>query len=328
MKLRHTLVLAGCFFATAVQAQVDDGAAPPPPPGVSTLSVKTSIVAVTALVRDKDGVLARNLTREDFTVKEDGKTQKVRYFDKDNDLPLRIGLMVDTSGSQSQYFAEQQAASARFLDAMLTRKEDQAFIVRFDVGVFLLQPMTSDLGRLRGALTMFDKKFPHGKSGGGTLLYDALVATAQQVAGKEQGRRAVVVLTDGEDNGSITRLEQAVGAVQKADVSVYVAIYTDHDTSPALYMHPTLQTQARKKLNGRSIMEHLAQESGGRLFVVTKDMTIDKIFLEVEHDMRMQYRLGYVPAQSAPGTFHALEVKVKNPKFTVQARTGYYTPKQ
>jgi Ca-activated chloride channel family protein len=331
MTRRHHIVSLVLLLALSEIARSQQDEAPPPPQSsTATISVKTSIVAITALVRDKKGELLRNLEKGDFIVKEDGKTQNIKYFDKDNDLPLQIGLMMDTSGSQKKFFAEESKASQTFLQSMLTRPQDQAFVVRFDNNVLLLQKLTDDQAKLQAALGMLSKYFPSQKGAdphAGTRLYDAVCATAQQVVGKERGRRAVIILTDGEDNGSKATLEQAMQQAQKADTAVYTVLYSDHPGPPGLMVDtPSQQALSGVPISGRIAMQRISLASGGRIFIVSKDMPIEKIFQQIELDMRMQYRLGYTPPPSQPGVYHNLEVKAKDKALAVQARIGFYTP--
>jgi len=339
MTRRHcfvSLVLLFVLSETAL-AQQDD-APPPPQSSTATISVRTSIVAITALVRDKKGELIRNLDKDDFRVKEDGKPINIRYFDKDSDLPLQIGLMIDTSGSQKKFFDEERTASQTFLQSMLTRPQDQAYVVRFDNNVLLLQKMTSDLDKIEHSLTLLDKPFPLQKGADwhkGTRLYDAICTTTINVANRERGRRAVIILTDGEDNGSSSDLEGAIKQVQRADTAVYTVLYTDKRDAPSLSVDTPEQKLIRAtqgvtgnaaKVTGRAAMERISLASGGRLFVVDKNNPVEKVYQQIELDMRMQYRIGYTPPQSPPGTYHTLEVKPKDSKYAIQARVGYYTP--
>jgi Ca-activated chloride channel family protein len=337
---RHTALLVLLFsgiIALAQNATQQQEAAPPPPPAsdTATISVRTSIVAITALVRDKKGELIRNLEKDQFKVKEDGKPVNIRYFDKDSDLPLQIGLLIDTSGSQKKFFEEERRASNTFLESMLTRPQDQAYIVRFDYRVLLLQPMTPDLNKLKQSLTLLEKNFPS-KEGldpkKGTRLYDALCTTTKNVANRERGRRAIIILTDGEDNGSTGDMEGAISCAQRADTAIYTVLYTDKRDPPIdieaekLIRATKGVTSRARPITGRAVMDPISYQSGGRLFIVDKSYPVEKIFQQIELDMRMQYRLGYTPAPSKPGSYHKLEVSSKDNKYVIQARVGYYTP--
>ena len=305
----------------------------------STLSINVRVVAVDALVRDRSGDLVHHLTRDDFSLTEDGKPQTIHYFTEDEDLPLTIGLMVDTSGSQRTFFAEQQVASKTFLTNMLTRPQDNAFIVRFDNNVLLLQRMTSDLARLDLALGKFTLIFsPRPGPPAGTLLYDAICGTAhnafldqfhdqaQAAPTARPGRRAIVILTDGEDNGSIKKRDEAAECAQRANITVYTALYTTRDPGPLENDDPRVEVPPYIHLMGRTVMERISRATGGRVFVVSKKLPIERIYAQIQEDLRRQYRIGYTPPPSAPGNSHVLELKPRDKRFKIQARVGYYTP--
>jgi VWFA-related protein len=381
------LLAASAYAQTAPQTVSPPASAPPGPE--STLSVAVRLVGLTALVRDKKGELIHGLTKDDFELREDGRPQPIRYFNTDSDLPLLLGLMVDTSGSMLSHAADEQAASAAFLDNMLTRPQDRAFLVRFDRSVLLLQGTTSDVWQLKSALWMLadpdarptdfharrgesasDPKGPQKPpqnpspdpppdSGfyrhGGTLLFDGIAAAALKVIGKEPGRRALIVLTDGDDNGSRSTLDDTVRAAQNADVAVYSILYVNNDDDGGFggrgWGHgPT------NHLSGEETMQRIAQQTGGRCFVIGKQMPIAHIFGLIEQDMRSQYRIGFTPTPAVqpdsppavspsrhgskktpvtpppavPSTassmpvYHTLELKTRDSHLSVQARTGYY----
>jgi len=293
------------------------------------LSVQVRVVAVTVLVRDSHGNLVNTLNKEDFTLLEDKVAQPIRYFNRDNDLPLDIGLMVDTSGSETPFFDEESRASGIFLHSMLTRPEDKAFAIRFDTDVLQLQKVTSDIPKLEHALTLLQLPHePRAGRGGGTLLWDAVCAAAQQVAGKQPGRRALIVLTDGDDNGSIASLDQAIELSQMADTAVYSILYSkepEPETIPRQGMFPQNYRPSGRP-TGSEAMQRLSAATGGRYFRVSRNLPIDTIYAQIEADMRTQYRLGYSPPPSTPGKYHALQVQTKDKHMKVQARAGYYTP--
>jgi len=224
-----------CRFASAALLLAAHCAAPAqePPPApqepVQTLKLTTRIVGVSAVVLDNRGEPVKGLTKDDFVLKQDGKEEEIRYFSQDSDLPLTLVLMVDTSGSQRMFIQDETDASAKFFKAMLTRPTDRAALVQFDYNVLQLQQMTNQLVALENSLGFLS--MPHAgpggaavpRGGGGTLLYDAIIASSQVELTKERGRRAMVILTDGEDHGSRYNLQQAIAAAQRADVVVYSA---------------------------------------------------------------------------------------------------------
>jgi VWFA-related protein len=220
-------------------------------PAPTTLSVDSKLVNIPVVVRDNKGALALNLTKADFSLQVDGKPQTIRYFDLDNDLPLNLGLLVDTSPSQRGVLDDERSASSAFLDQMLTGKqggiEDKAFVIQFSRTVELLQESTSSRPKLQEALKELDTQNPASvsepsdqsdgtgdsapdKNGrthrarGGTTLYDAVFLASDELMSKQKGRKALIVLTDGVDRGSKERLTDAIEAAQRADTMVY-AVY-------------------------------------------------------------------------------------------------------
>jgi Ca-activated chloride channel family protein len=198
------VVLAAVLAASAAAQQ--------PGQPVTTLKLSTRVVAVNAVVLDAQGQQVRDLAKDDFQLKQDGKPVEIRYFSEDQDLPLTLGLLVDTSGSQTTFLEDEIHASKVFFEEMLRRPTDRALLVQFDTEVLLRQPMTAAANALEGSLMYLD--MPRGASmnatRNGTLLYDAIVTTSDTWLGREPGRRAMILLTDGGDNGSKASLEQAI----------------------------------------------------------------------------------------------------------------------
>jgi VWFA-related protein len=247
------LFLSTCPFAGAQTAS----ATPPPSPTASaaasganpnTLSVDARLVNLPVTVRDKKGALVQNLTKDDFSLQVDGHPQVIRYFDKDTNLPLTLGLLVDTSASQRKVIDDERAASSSFLDQMLTTDKDKAFVIQFSRDIELLQDITGSRPKLQAALKEIDTPPPAdgsyvsapsptgGSNGGsgsgnasdrrraGTTLYDALFLASDELMSKQKGRKAVIILSDGDDRGSKETLAKAIEAAQRADTIVY-AIY-------------------------------------------------------------------------------------------------------
>ena len=288
---------------------------------VTTLKIGTRIVAVNAVVLDANGQQVRDLTKEDFELKQDGKPIDIRYFSEESDLPLTLGLLVDTSGSQKTFLEDEIKASDLFFPAMLRRPTDRALLVQFDTEVLLRQSMTPSANALENSLRYLD--MPRGPTmdatRNGTLLYDAIVKTSTAWLGREPGRRAMVLLTDGVDTTSRATLEQAVTAAQKADVAVYSVQYS----AVGEFGRSTLN---REWAQGLKVLQEISSATGGRVFMVTTTMKLRDIFEEIERDMRLQYQIGYTPPESKPGEYHKIELKASGRKMTVHARKGYYTP--
>ena len=190
---------------------------------VTTLKVVTRLVAISAVVKSKDGEPKTGLTKDDFVLKQDGKEVPIHYFSQGSDLPLTIALMVDTSGSQRTFIGDESLASDVFFATMLGRKEDRAMLVEFGNSVRVLQGMTNSASALHLALSGLS---PHAALVGGTLLNDAIYVVAKDALAKETGRKAMVILTDGGDNGSRRSLAEAVEQAQRGDVQIYSILYS------------------------------------------------------------------------------------------------------
>jgi VWFA-related protein len=283
-----------------------------------TLSVQVQTVAVPVSVRDAKGKLVEGLTKDDFTLLEDGQPQVIRRVSVDKDRPLTIGLLIDTSGSQKDYIPKERAASGEFLDAMLTRPDDTAFLVRFDNALTLLAKPTTKKDDLKAALThLEDKHEPRLHPPGGTLLFDALDLTCDKVMRDVEGRNAVVVLTDGRDDGSVATLEGTIQAAQVSNTVIYSILYTD-ERSGWLETHTA-------GLSGRQVLQKLADETGGHLFQVSHGEPLEKIYAEIAEEMREQYVLFYSPAKHGPGYgFRTIELKGKDKSWKIQTRKGYF----
>src|ERR1700678_2081293 len=190
---------------------------------VTTLKVVTSLVAISAVVKSKDGEAKTGLTKDDFVLKQDGKEVPIHYFSQGSELPLSFALMVDTSGSQQTFIGDESLASDVFFETMLGRKEDRAMLVQFDTTVLQLKSMTNSASALHFALSRMSQR---AATKGGTLLYDAVYAVAKDALAKETGRKAMVILSDGGDVGSRRSLVEAIEQAQRADVQVYSILYS------------------------------------------------------------------------------------------------------
>jgi Ca-activated chloride channel family protein len=288
-------------------------AAQPPTPTTPTptLQITTNLVAVSAIVRDKSGAPVSNLTPTDLLLKEDGKPQTIRYFSQGSTLPLTLALMVDTSGSQRAYIANEIAAGKAFFPAMLTRPDDRAVLVQFDSSIVQLAHLTNSVPTLEHALaylTQSHNDLRTYSTGGGTLLFDAICAVSKLELGTQLGRRAMVILTDGGDNGSKFSQKSAIEAAQRAGFTIYSVYYSD---------------------GGGDVdaLTSLSKATGGRVFTVTAQMTLQKIYAAIANDMRFEYEIGYVPPPSKPGKHHKIALTATNKSYSVQARQGYFTPK-
>lgn len=315
------------FFLTTTFLLMTTGVAaaqqpePPPPDATATITVAARIVALDALVRDRAGDLILDLRQDDFTLKVDGHAQPLRYFNHDQDLPLTVGLLFDTSESQHQYFDDEALAGSIFLRETLTNPNDRAFLVAFDTTAFLLQPFTHDLPPLNNGLRLLGYRTAQLSAGANaTHLYDTLVRVCHDVmekdpTGANRGRRAILILTDGEDVGSQANVEAAIRAAQEANTAVYSILYTRETAD-----YPRVPGQR----DGIGIMRRISAETGGREFLVQRGTPIRSIFGAITQELRSEYRLAFTPPESKPGKYHRIELKASDPRLVVQTRTGYY----
>ena len=319
-------------------------------------STSVNVVNVLASVRDQKGKIVHDVLQDEFTVQEDGRPQSIRYFSQQSDLPLTLGLLLDTSGSQTRVLDRERNASFEFFEHILREDKDKAFLIHFDREVELLQDLTSSRKDLEAALKDADRPqlnrrsssgggggggSPQGRGqgrGGGTAMYDAIFLAADELLKKQQGRKAVVLLSDGVDNGSKTSIGGAIESAQRADMLVYSIRFADTNSSPVGFSGPGMgrggrrgggggrfpQQQRREPVDGKKILERISLETGGGYYEVSSKMPLDKIYDQIEEELRNQYSLGYTPGQSSGG-YHKIVVAVKRKGLTVRARDGYYT---
>jgi VWFA-related protein len=302
-------------------AQKEAEQAPP-----TTLKVSTEVVSVYAVVEDKKKHLLPDLKKEDFELEEDGKPQEIRYFSRETDTPLTLGIMVDTSPSQGRVLGTEQEQAEAFLHQVM-RPKDLAFVLHFDVEVELLQDLTSDQRLLAhaidgtvingGAHGVLPSPVPGGDSGGATHLYDAVYLASNELLKSEVGRKVLILLTDGEDQGSKVKLETALEAAQKSDVINYSVAIIDR----SFYFGHTFG------FSGDSVLKKLSDDTGGRVIEVSHTKDTAAAFQQIANELRTQYLLGYTPTNTrTDGSYRKIRVQVKNGDYKVQARRGYYAP--
>lgn len=295
-----------------------------PPPG-ATLKVTTSVVNVYAVVRQKNGRLIPDLTKDDFVLEEDQQPQVIKYFSREADTPLTMGILVDTSPSQGRVLEVEKSEAEAFLSQTM-RPKDLTFVLHFDVEVELLQDFTADLKLLDKAIDETEINgggvrtpgtFPTGDSGGATHLYDAVYLSARELLKNEVGRKVLILLTDGEDQGSKVRLEAALEAAQKSDVIIYSIDISDR----AFYSRHGMG------YGGESVLRKLSEETGGRVIQANNVRDTSEAFQQIARELRTQYLLGYTPTNTKlDGTFRKIDVKVRTGNGKVDARRGYYAP--
>jgi VWFA-related protein len=283
-----------------------------------TFSTEVKVVNVLATVRNKTGALVGGLGKDDFSLSEDGRPQTIRYFVHETDLPLTLGLMVDTSGSQVKVLDQERGASLRFLDRVFRENKDHVFIMQFDTSVQVRQPLTSSVRKLDDAMAYVDSETMRQirmQGGGGTLLYDAVVRASNEIMKKQTGRKALIVLSDGVDFGSEATLSDAVEAAQRADTLIYSILYSD----PGAY---GIFGGAH---DGKRVLQRMAEDSGGSFFEVSKKQTVENMFDILEEELRNQYSLGYVSDKPvALSEFRGIQLTAKQKGLQVQARKRYW----
>ncbi len=303
--LASILISVPVFAALAQQTQK----APPSP----KISVEVKLVLISATVRDRYGKNVPTLNKDDFVLHVDGHLRAINDVIPQSDVPLTLGLLVQTNLGPNQRYALHNVSDASdgFLDHMLRGDKDKAFVVRFGREVEVLQALTSSRPKLHAALQLMQTTEP--SSGGrvrGTLLYDAVCLASNQAMKTQQGHKALFILSDGIDRGSKETLEDAVEAAQRADTSVYSILLTENWPGPS----------------GKKILERISTETGGRMFKISHQLTVAQIYAQAEEELRNQYLLGYTPtAQDTSAGYHKIHLTMKKKGLTVQARDGYYS---
>jgi VWFA-related protein len=276
---------------------------------LTTIVKQVDEVNVVFTVTDKRGKFVNDLKKDDFHVIDDSKpAQSIRSFRSETNLPLRVGLLVDASNSIRDRFKFEQEAAIEFLNQIIHQR-DQAFILGFDTTPEVTQNFTNNTEALSRGVRML-------RPGGGTAMYDAIYyACRDEIMAKDKGnietRRAIILLSDGDDNQSRVSREEAVEMAQKAEVIIY-----------------TISTNSSgMRLKGDKVLEHFAEETGGRSFFPFKVQDVSDAFLQIQDELRSQYALSYRPAELQPnGKYHAIQILADNKKYRVRARKGYYAP--
>lgn len=316
-RLASCIVLA-LIVASAARGQDQN----PPAQATTTLRVSTDVVNVLAIVKDKKGHLIPSLTKDDFELTEDGTPQQIKYFSRETDTPLTLGILVDTSGSEQRMLSVEQQEAKAFVRQVI-RPKDLAFVMHFDLDVELLQDFTSDLSRLTRAIDetqinnggggVLPGTFP-GVSVGGTHLYDAVYLAAHDMLRNEIGRKVIIVLTDGVDEGSKETVDTALQVAQKSDVIVYSIMVVDRGFNQGWS-------------DGESVLNKLSKETGGSVIRASREQDLAVAFKQIADELRTQYLLGYAPSNTQhDGGFRKIGVKLRDGQYKVQARRGYYAP--
>lgn len=376
-----SLVFLCLVLPGAVAQQTSSASAETSAKAAPDLSVDARLVNLPVVVRDKKGALVQNLTKADFSLQVDGHPQTIRYFDIDTNLPLTLGLLVDTSLSQRSVIDEERNASSAFLDKMLATPKDQAFVIQFARQVELLGDLTNSRPKLQAALKQIDTPSPNsqtssdpddsndsggrrgtGHSHGGTALYDAVFLASDELMQKQKGRKALIILSDGVDRSSKESLNKALETAQRADTIIY-AIYFKGEQSQQQDWgrhggggggrfpgggypgggypgggypggrggggNPGGPSRGgESQVDGKKILRQMSEETGGRLFEVSKKQTVAQIYDQIAEELRAQYRLGYTPDPTAAAEgYHQVDLTAHRKDLYIQTRDGYYAGK-
>jgi VWFA-related protein len=281
------------------------------------IRVQVNQVNVFATVRDKHKSIVTGLTKDDFQVYEDGQLMEITDFSVESNLPVTLGMLVDTSGSEYYMLSAEKDAGSRFFSRIL-RKGDLGMVMSFDTDVDLLADFTDDKGVLNRALNRAQINVPVGgiivqgplpTSGtGGTNFYDAVYLAAHDKLSGEAGRKAVVVLTDAEDTGSKLKLQDAIEAAQRTDTVVHILLVAEDG-------------------GDQTVAKRLTDETGGRMIVVRNEKNLEAAFDQISEELRFQYTLGYTPSNKKhDGAYRKIKVDMKNKDYSALARRGYYAP--
>jgi VWFA-related protein len=307
--------------STAPAQQEDDAS-------VATFKLQVNLVDMFFTVKDKQGNLVPHLTKDDCTVSEDKIPQKLKTFVAETHQPLTLGILLDTSGSQYRVLPLEQQVGGQFLERVL-QKKDEAFLLSFDVNVDILQDFTNSARMLSHAMDKAEINTAGGGGGGspgagggtipsigapkGTVLYDAVYLASNEKMNQESGRKAMILLTDGEDEGSVHRIQEAISAAQKSNVIVYTILIADRGFYGGF------------GYSGYSAMKKLTEETGGRLIDVGNNgKKLEDAFQQIEDELRTQYVATYTPSNiKLDGTFRHVTVECKD-GMKVQVRKGYF----
>ncbi len=281
---------------------------------------QVNLVNLFATVRDNHKKIVNDLKQEDFKIMEDNQDQKIAFFSKEVTLPITMGLLLDTSGSEQYMLGAIQDAGGRFLGRVL-RKGDEAMVMSFDTDVDLLSDFTDDRAQLDRAVRHARINTPGGgmmnpgpvptANQTGTALYDAIYLACNEKLNTEAGRKAIVIVTDAQDEGSKVRMEEAIEAAQRTDTVVHILLVAD------------------PRFGGNSGVAHrIAEDTGGRVISVSSEKKLLEAFDEISEELRSQYTLGYYPSNNAKdGKFRKIKVEVASHDLKVLTRKGYYAPR-
>jgi VWFA-related protein len=313
-----------CLAAVVAASLAVPAAKPQEPPQGGTIKSQVNLVNIFATVRDKNKKIVSDLKQEDFSLTEDNQSEKIAFFSKESTLPITLAMLLDTSGSEQFMIGSIQEAGSRFLDRVL-RKGDEALVMSFDTDADLLSDFTDDRALLDRAVHRARVNVPGGgmiagnpgpignQNTPGTVLYDAIYLACSEKLNTEAGRKAIIIVTDAQDEGSRVRIEEAVESAQRTDTVIHILLVADR----------------RFGGGNMSAARKLSDETGGRVIVVSSEKKLAEAFDEISEELRSQYTLGYYPTNNArDGKFRKIKVETGNHDLRVLARKGYYAPKE
>ena len=322
MRSANKLVMQ-CLVAV-VAASLALPALPQETPQGGTIKSQVNLVNIFATVRDKNKKIVADLKQEDFSLSEDNQPQKIAFFSKESTLPITLAMLLDTSGSEQFMIGSIQEAGSRFLDRVL-RKGDEALVMSFDTDADLLSDFTDDRALLDRAIHRARVNVPGGgmiagnpgpignQNTPGTVLYDAIYLACSEKLNTEAGRKAIIIVTDAQDEGSRVRIEEAIESAQRTDTVIHILLVAD------------------RRFGGANVgaAKRLSDETGGRVISVSSEKKLAEAFDEISEELRGQYTLGYYPTNNArDGIFRKIKVETANHDLRVLARKGYYAPKE
>jgi len=334
-------MLSIAAFSAAARAQLAPSPDAPPvsnapdaspeDQSVATFKIQVNLVDLFFTVKDKNGNLVPHLTQNDCSVAEDKAPQTVKHFVAETNQPLTLGILLDTSGSQQRVLPLEQQAGSEFL-AQVLRAKDEAFLISFDVNIDLLQDYTNSPRQLARAMDKAEINTAGGNGAGGvpglgggpvpthgtpkgTLLYDSVYMAANQKMNQESGRKAMIILTDGDDQGSEHKISDAIAAAEKNNIIVYVILIADTGFYGDFGYF------------GYSAAKRLSEETGGRLINVGNNGNkLQAAFQQIQEELRTQYVATYTPSNAKQdGTFRHISVECGS-GMKVQVRKGYFAP--
>ena len=323
-RMLFAMLLAATVLASKAAAQAPPGTQQQPPPqdkGQEPIRVQVALVNVFATVRDKSRRIVSNLEQKDFRIFEDNQEQKLAYFTRETALPITLGLLIDTSGSETNRLPAEQDAASQFLTRVM-RKGDEAMVVSFGMDIDLLADFTDDHNLLERAIRRARINAPIGglinpgplppsaRQTRGTAFYDAIYVACREKLSAEAGRKALVIITDAVDEGSKVKLEEAVEAAQRSDTVIHILLVSEMG------------------YNNPGVAKKITDETGGRMIEVRSEKKLQEAFDQISEELRTQYQLGYYPTNTTrDGKFRKIKIETAPNDLRVLARRGYYAPK-